>query len=73
VLRELEQLQVLNKVLDDKNTEFSFDNDNVFHGDYTQSVTLGTQVISDSERDNGSDEQQENIKIGLGGVSNKSV
>jgi hypothetical protein len=37
-------------------------------------VTPGTHIISDSESDNGSDDQEEeNVNVGLGGVSNKFV
>jgi hypothetical protein len=39
----------------------------VFLSDYTQLVTPGTYVISDSESDNGRDEQEENINL-AGGV-----
>jgi hypothetical protein len=41
--------------------------------DYTQLVTPGTYVISDSESNDGSDKQEENINLALGGVSNKFV
>jgi hypothetical protein len=72
-LMELEQIEVLNEVLDDENiSEYSSDDDNVFDNDYTQLVTPGTHVISDS--DNGSDERREEIvRVGLGGVSSKFV
>jgi hypothetical protein len=40
---------------------------------YTQSVTPGTHVISDSESDNSGNEQKENINTGLEGTSYKSV
>jgi hypothetical protein len=57
---EREQVQVLNEVLDDENTgEFSSDNDSIFISYYTQFVTPGNHVISDSESDNGNGEQEE--------------
>jgi hypothetical protein len=40
----------------------------VFLSDYTQLVTPGTYVISDGKTDNGSDEQEGNINLALGGV-----
>jgi hypothetical protein len=49
-LTEHEQIEVLNKVLDNETiSEYSSDNDSVFDYDYTQLVTPGTHVISDSE------------------------
>jgi hypothetical protein len=66
-LGELEQLQVLNEVLDDEIiSECSSDEDSVFNNDYTQLVTPGTQVISDSDSDDDPEEwQKENIKVRL--------
>jgi hypothetical protein len=56
-LRQLQQMQVLNKVLDDENiSDCSLDDDSVFDTDYTQLVAAGTHVIIDSESDNGSEE-----------------
>jgi hypothetical protein len=46
-LKELEQIQVLNEVLDEIICEYSSDDDSVFDNDYTQLVTPGTSVISD--------------------------
>jgi hypothetical protein len=55
-LTELEQMQVLNEVLDNENiSEYSLDDDIVFDNNYTQLLTPGIHVISDSESDNGSD------------------
>jgi hypothetical protein len=75
VLTELQQIEVLNEVLDDETiSEYSSDDDSVFDCDYTQLVTPGTLVISDSESDNGTDErQQEIIHIRLGGVCSNFV
>jgi hypothetical protein len=69
------QIEVLNEVLDNEIiSEHSSDDDSVFDYDYTQLVTPGTHVISDSESDNGTDERQEEIvHIGLGGVFNNFV
>jgi hypothetical protein len=60
VLKEHEQVQVLNEVLNNENTgEFSLDDDSIFDNDYMQLMTPGTHVISHSESDNGRGEQQE--------------
>jgi hypothetical protein len=49
------------------------DDVSVFYSDFTHLVTPGTHEFSD-ESDNGSHEQQEeNVNVGLGGVSNKFV
>jgi hypothetical protein len=59
-LTELEQVQVLNEVIDDKNIgEFSLDNETVFDSDHTKLVTPGTNTGSGSESDNDGDEQEE--------------
>jgi hypothetical protein len=56
-LRELEQLEVLNEVLDDENiSECSSDDDSVFDNDYTQLMTPRTQ---------NQEQQKENISVGL--------
>jgi hypothetical protein len=57
----------LNKVLYDENIgEFGLDDDSVFDSHNTHLVTPGTHVISDSERNNASDElQEENVNVGL--------
>jgi hypothetical protein len=55
---ELEQIQVLNEVSDENIGEYNLDDDSVFDSDYTQLVSPGTHVISDSESDNDTDEQQ---------------
>ncbi|XP_021913223.1 piggyBac transposable element-derived protein 4-like [Zootermopsis nevadensis] len=72
---ELEEIQVLNEVLEDESvSEYTSDDDGVFDNDYTQFVTPGTHVISDSESDNDSEEiQEEIVHVGLGGVSSKFV
>jgi hypothetical protein len=49
------------------------DNDSVCDSDYTHLVTPWTHVVGDSESDNISDDQQESINVGLGGVSSKFV
>jgi hypothetical protein len=47
-LRELEQIEVLNKVLDDETiSEYSSDDDSVFGYDYIQFVTPGTHMITE--------------------------
>lgn len=67
------KIQVLNKVLDEENTgEFRLDDDNVFEWLYATGDS-GTYVISDSESNDGSDEQEENINLALGQISNKFV
>jgi hypothetical protein len=48
-LMELEQMQGLNKVLHDENTEYCSNNYRVFDSDYTQLVSPGTHVISEWE------------------------
>lgn len=45
----------------------------MFLSDYKQLVTPGTYVINDSESNDGSDEQEENINFALGQISNKFV
>jgi hypothetical protein len=57
------------RVLVDKNTgEFSSD-DIIFEGDYKQVVIPGIHVISDSESDNGSGEQEEENKHWIGRIA----
>jgi hypothetical protein len=67
-LTEVEQLQALNEVLVYENIgDFSLDDDSFSDNDYTQLVTLGTHVISDSKSNNGSNEEHEqSISKGLG-------
>jgi hypothetical protein len=55
-LTEVEQTEFLHEILDEESiSECSSDNGSVFDIDYTQLVTPGTHVISDS------DETQEEI------------
>jgi hypothetical protein len=70
---DIEQVQVLNEVLADENIEeFSMDGDYGFDRDCVELVTPGTDVISDIEIDNVSDEQEEeNVNLGLERVSSK--
>jgi hypothetical protein len=64
---------VLNKVSDDEAlSDYSSDDDSVFDNDYTQLVSTGTHVTSDSESDS-AERQEQIIHIGLGGVSNNFV
>jgi hypothetical protein len=49
VLTELQQVEVLNAVSGDENIGPFSSNDSVFDSEYTQLVTPGTHVISDSE------------------------
>jgi hypothetical protein len=52
-LRQLQQMQGLNEVLDNENiSEYSSEDDSVFDNDSTQLMTPGTHVTSDSESDN---------------------
>jgi hypothetical protein len=70
-LTELDQIQILNEVLEDESiSEYSSDDDSVFDIDYTQFVTPGTVVFSDSDCDNGRRGQQDDI-VRAGVVSNK--
>jgi hypothetical protein len=75
MLIKLEQTQILKAILDNEHaSKYSSNSDSVFDDYYTQLVTPGTNMISDIENNNGSDEgQEEIIKIGQGGVSNKFV
>jgi hypothetical protein len=64
VLKELEQMQVLNEVSNNENIgEFSSDDDIVFDNGYTKLMTPGSHVISHSESDNSRGEQQEEENI----------
>lgn len=71
MLKELEKAEVLNAVLDDENIGGFRSNATIFDSEYTQLVTPGTHVISDSESDNGSDKQD--VNVGSGEVSHKFV
>jgi hypothetical protein len=55
-------------------SEFSLYVDCGFDRDFVELVTPGTHMTSGSERDNGSDEEEEeNLNLGLEGVSSKFV
>jgi hypothetical protein len=41
--------------------EYSSDDDSIFGSAYTQLMTAGTKVVSDSERDNGSEEDRKKM------------
>jgi hypothetical protein len=64
---EVEQVEYLHEILGDgSSSEYSSDIDNEFDVDYTQLVTPGTHVISESDSD---ETQDEIIQVELGGVS----
>jgi hypothetical protein len=57
-LWSLNKYKFLNEVSDENVGEYSLDDGSVFGSDCTQLVTPGTHVISDSESDNDSDEEE---------------
>jgi hypothetical protein len=70
-LTEVQQVEFLNEILnEDSISEYSSDNDSVFDIDYTQLVTPGTHVISESDSD---ETQEEIVQVELGEVSSKFV
>jgi hypothetical protein len=67
----VEQIEYLREILDEESiSEYSSDSDSDFDVDYTQLVTPGTHVISESDRD---ETQEEIVQVELGGVSSKFV
>jgi hypothetical protein len=71
--QSLNKYKVLLKFLDENIGAFS-SNDSISDSNYTHLVTGPTQVIIDSESMNCSDKQEEeNINVGFGGLSNKFV
>jgi hypothetical protein len=70
-LTNVEQMEVLYTILDEESiSDISLDNDSVFDIDYTQLVTPGTHVISESDSD---ETQEEIVQVELGGVSSTFV
>jgi hypothetical protein len=63
----VEQVEYLHEILDEESgSEYSSDSDNEFDDDYTQLVTPGTHMISESDND---ETQDEIVEVELGDVS----
>lgn len=73
-LTQVEQTEFLEEILDDKVvSDFSSESDSECDIDYTQLVTPGTHVVSDSDLSDNDETQEETVQVESGSVSSEFV
>ncbi|XP_023703521.1 piggyBac transposable element-derived protein 4-like [Cryptotermes secundus] len=72
-LTQVEQTEFLEEILDDIVSDFSSESDSECDIDYTQLVTPGTHVVSDSDLSDNDETQEETVQVESGSVSSEFV